>query len=79
MELPKKTVPVRDPLMILATVPRVIGINETIELPVLCFCTETRTIKDVSLSVSSNSLLTINGSDKLSVSFSAIGEKGCPV
>ncbi|MCX6239633.1 MAG: hypothetical protein NTY07_19145, partial [Bacteroidia bacterium] len=70
----EKAVPVRDPLMILATVPRVIGINETIELPVSVFA-QNPAIKDVEISVSPNSLLTINGSDKLSVSFAAIGEK----
>ena len=70
----EKAVPVRDPLMILATVPRVIGINETIELPVSVFAQDP-SIKNVEISVSPNSLLSVNGSDKLSVSFAAIGEK----
>ncbi len=70
----EKAVPVRDPLMILATVPRVIGINETIELPVSVFAQESN-IKNVEISVSSNSLLTLTGNDKLAVSFAEIGEK----
>ena len=70
----EKAVPVRDPLMILATVPRVIGINETIELPVSVFAQDPA-IKNVEISVIPNSLLSINGSDKMAVSFAAIGEK----
>lgn len=70
----EKAVPVRDPLMILATVPRVIGINETIELPVSVF-TQDAKIRNVEVSVSPNELLTVNGNAKLAVSFSAVGEK----
>jgi uncharacterized protein YfaS (alpha-2-macroglobulin family) len=70
----EKAVPVRDPLMILATVPRVIGINEIIELPVSVFVQD-RGIKEVEISVNPNSFLSVNGNDKLNVSFTAIGEK----
>lgn len=70
----EKAVPVRDPLMILATVPRVIGINETIELPVSIFAQDAK-IKEVEVSVSPNSLLSVNGTDKFNVSFAEVGEK----
>ncbi len=70
----EKAVPVRDPLMILATVPRVIGIKETIELPVSIFAQDPA-IKEVEISVSTNSILSVLGTDKKAVSFAAIGEK----
>lgn len=70
----EKAVPVRDPLMILATVPRVIGINEIIELPVSVFVQDPG-VKEVEIAVTSNSFLSINGNDKLNISFNAIGEK----
>ena len=70
----EKSVPVRDPLMVLATVPRVIGINETIDLPVNVFAQEP-SIKNVEVSVTTNSLLSLTGENKASVSFTSVGEK----
>ncbi|HZK93719.1 MAG TPA: alpha-2-macroglobulin family protein [Prolixibacteraceae bacterium] len=70
----EEAVPVRDPLMILATVPRVIGINELIELPVSVFAQKS-SIKNVEVSVSLNSLLSLNGNTKLTVPFAEVGEK----
>lgn len=70
----EKAVPVRDPLMILPTVPRTIGIGETIELPVTVFAQDAK-IKNVEVSVSTNALLSVNGSSKQSVSFAETGEK----
>ena len=70
----EKAVPVRDPLMVLATVPRVIGINETIDLPVSIF-TQDQSIRDVEISVKSNELLMVTGDNKLNVTFTSIGEK----
>ena len=70
----EKAVPVRDPLMILATVPRVVGINETIELPVSVFV-QGNTVKDVEISVTHNSLISVNENSKLNISFANPGEK----
>lgn len=70
----EKTVPVRDPLMVLATVPRVIGINETFELPVSVFA-QAPGIKNVKVSIEINSLLSGEGPDNQSVSFAEPGEK----
>ena len=70
----EKTVSVRDPLMIMATVPRTVGINESFELPVSVF-TQGSTIKDVQVEVTHNSLFSVIGSDKLHVNFIEPGEK----
>ncbi len=70
----EKAVPVRDPLMVLATVPRVVGINETIELPVSLFAQD-GVIKEVEVSVGFNSLFSANGNDHLNVAFAEPGEK----
>ncbi len=70
----EKTVPVRDPLMVLATVPRVIGINETFELPVNVFA-QTSAVQNVKVSVEVNSLLKTDGATNQSVSFATPGEK----
>jgi hypothetical protein len=70
----EKAIPVRDPLMVLATVPRVAGINETFELPVSVFAQDAA-IKEVELTVTLNSLLSVNGNDQLNVSFAQTGEK----
>jgi uncharacterized protein YfaS (alpha-2-macroglobulin family) len=70
----EKAVPVRDPLMVLATVPRIVGINETFELPVAVFAQDA-SVRETEITVSSNSLLAINGNSQLTTSFSAPGEK----
>lgn len=70
----EKTVAVRDPLMVLATVPRVIGINETFELPVSVFA-QLRNANNVKVSVECNQLLSGEGANSQMVSFSSPGEK----
>ncbi len=70
----EKAVPVRDPLMVLATVPRVVGINETIELPVSVF-TQDASVKEAEISITPNALFSVNRNDQLKVSFAEPGEK----
>jgi len=70
----EKTVPVHDPLMIVATVPRVIGINEIFELPVSVFV-QGNTLKDVGVSVNTNSLLSVIENNKLDIKFAGPDEK----
>ena len=70
----EKTVPVRDPLMIVATVPRVIGINEIFELPVSVFV-QGNTIEDVGISVTANSLLSVIDNNKQDIKFGGPDEK----
>ena len=52
----EKTTPVRSPLMILSSLPRVISANEEISLPVNVFVME-NTVKDVSVKVETTGLL----------------------
>lgn len=70
----EKAVAVKKPLMILATMPRVLGPGETIKLPVTVFAMENN-IKNVNVSLQSNPLLEVVGSSTQNVSFSQTGEQ----
>jgi uncharacterized protein YfaS (alpha-2-macroglobulin family) len=71
----EKATPVKKPLMLLATLPRVLGPGETLKLPVSIFTTEKK-IKDVAVSVQESSgLITVNGSSNQNLKFSDVGEK----
>ncbi|MBP7496847.1 MAG: hypothetical protein KA792_04200 [Bacteroidales bacterium] len=59
----EKTATVKKPLMLLATLPRVIGPGETFKLPVDVFVMENN-IKNVNVTITTNSLLKINPSAK---------------
>ncbi len=71
----EKTVPVKKPLMILPTLPRVIGPGEEINLPIDVFALENN-IKNVDLSISESSGLvnTLDGLNK-KISFTNVGDK----
>ena len=69
-----KTVPVRSPLMVLPTLPRVIGTGEKVTLPVNVFALEDG-VKNANVSVKVEGPLKITGSDKTSVSFDKPGDK----
>ena len=64
-----KATPVRKPLMILATLPRVLGPEETVKLPVTLFTME-KSIKDVKLSVKVSGPVTLPNGDTQSVTMS---------
>lgn len=70
----EKNVAVKKPLMLLATMPRVLGPGETIKLPVTVFAMESN-IKNVSLSVQSNPYLEVVGGNTQTISFVAPGEQ----
>ncbi|CAG0991631.1 Alpha-2-macroglobulin [Flavobacteriales bacterium] len=70
----EKTVPVRKPLMLLATLPRVVGPNEMVKLPVSVFAME-KNIKNVTIDVETNSLFTVDGSKNKSLVFSNTGDE----
>lgn len=70
----EKAVPVRKPLMVLATMPRVIGPYETLKLPVNVFAMEEH-VKNVSIDVSSSDLVQIEGTTKKTLRFSKPGEE----
>ncbi len=70
----EKTVPVKKPLMVLATLPRVVGPDESISLPVNVFAME-ETIKNVSVQVEVNNLLVMDGSAVQSTHFDLPGDQ----
>jgi hypothetical protein len=70
----EKTIPVRKPLMLLATLPRVLGPTETVSLPVSVFALE-KSVKDVKVEVETNELFSIEGDNKLGTSFTEPGDK----
>ncbi|MEZ4936999.1 MAG: alpha-2-macroglobulin family protein [Crocinitomicaceae bacterium] len=70
----EKTVPVKAPLMVLGTLPRVLGPGEEVDLPVNVFATEDY-IKDVQITISANDLLIPKDGTQKSMSFSKKGDK----
>jgi len=70
----EKTVAVRKPLMVLATLPRVLGPGENVYLPVNIFAMENH-VKNVKIEVEVNDLLTIDGSKTQSISFKQTGDE----
>ena len=70
----EKTVAVRNPLMILGTLPRVLGPNETVELPVSVFAME-NFVKNVNVEVKTNNMFKIEGDTKKSLTFEKTGDK----
>jgi len=70
----QKTVAVRNELMILGTLPRVLGPNETVQLPVSVFAMDKK-VKNVSIVVKTNNLFTIVGEKTKTLSFSETGDK----
>lgn len=70
----EKAVPVRKPLMLLATLPRVTGPGETVDLPVTVFAMDPK-VKDVKLSLATNELFTVLGSEVQSLHFPRTGEQ----
>ncbi|MCP3901693.1 MAG: hypothetical protein GY707_18440, partial [Desulfobacteraceae bacterium] len=70
----EKNVFVRKPLMILGTLPRVIGPEEEVSLPISVFAMEDK-VKDVQVSITTNDLLQIDGSDTKSLSFNEAGDQ----
>ena len=70
----EKAVAVKKPLMLLATMPRVLGPGETIKLPVTVFAME-NTIKNVKISLQSNPYLQVVGNNSQAITFSSTGEQ----
>jgi len=69
----QKTTPVKKPLMILATLPRVLGPNETVKLPINVFAME-ENIKKVDLQLEINDFFTTE-KKSTSITFSETGDK----
>ena len=71
----EKSVPVRQPLMVLATLPRVLGPGEMLRLPVNVFAMEDK-VKSATVTVKeTNGLARVVGSASQQVSFSRPGDK----
>jgi uncharacterized protein YfaS (alpha-2-macroglobulin family) len=68
----EKSVKVKKPLMLLATLPRVLGPSEELKIPVTVFAAEP-SVKEVSISLQSNPFIEAAGSQRLS--FTGTGEK----
>lgn len=70
----EKAVPVRKPLMVLATLPRVLAPGETVDLPVTVFAMDAK-VKDVQVKLDPNSLLIPEGPAQKSIRFSSTGDQ----
>jgi alpha-2-macroglobulin len=70
----EKAVAVRKPLMILATLPRVLGPGESVSLPVDVFAMEDH-VKHVKIEVEANDLLSLEGPANQNMDFSHTGDE----
>jgi len=70
----EKTVPVRKPLMLLATLPRVVGPGETVDLPVTVFAMDKK-VKDVTLRIETNGFFTPLEGSSQQLRFNAVGDQ----
>lgn len=66
--------PVRKPLMVLGTLPRVIGPGEKVKLPVNVFALDPK-VKNVKISVIGDALLKVNGASSTEMVFNSIGDQ----
>ncbi|MCB0408780.1 MAG: hypothetical protein KDD29_01085 [Flavobacteriales bacterium] len=70
----EKTTPVKKPLMVLATMPRVVGPTELVKLPVTVFAMD-KSVKNVSIQVQTNNLFSIEGEQNKTITFSEEGDQ----
>lgn len=70
----EKTVPVRKPLMVLSTLPRVLGPDEDVVLPVTVFAMDKK-VKTVKIKVETNDLLQPVGEMQKTITFNEIGDQ----
>lgn len=70
----EKATPVKKPLMVLGTLPRVLGPGENLSLPVTVFAMEDN-IKKVNIKVETGRRILVNGKDSQEMSFTAMGEQ----
>jgi hypothetical protein len=72
----EKTVPVKKPLMLLATLPRKLSPNEKVRLPISIFTMDEK-IKNVAIKIKTSNGLKIIGNNKQSIDFAKTDEKMC--
>lgn len=69
-----KTTPVKDPLMVLGTLPRVLGPNEELDFPVTVFAMEKK-IKDVKVQLSVTGLIDVDDDLTKTLTFDKVGDQ----
>lgn len=69
----QKTTPVKNPLMILGTLPRVLGPGESVKLPITVFAMDEK-VKDVQLKIETNELLLPEGEAVQNLQFEKPGD-----
>ncbi len=72
-----KAIPVRKPLMVLGTLPRVVSVGEEVELPVTVFAME-KHIKNATIKITTDNHFTALTSTNSQVTFTSIGDKIVP-
>lgn len=70
----EKTTPVIKPIMVLGTLPRILSQGETVNLPVSIFAMEDN-MKNATVKITTNNLLSVKGSSSKTVSFTEPGEE----
>lgn len=71
----EKTTPVRKPLMVLATLPRVLGPKERLKVPVNVFAMEKK-VKEVTVKIEETTgLINFLGSNQKTISFNSVGDE----
>ena len=70
----QQATPVRQPLMVLGTLPRVLGPDEEVKLPVNVFAMD-KAVKDVKVQVTTNELLALTNGTTRSTTFQQIGDQ----
>lgn len=69
----EKATPVRKPLMVLATLPRVLGPEETVKLPVTLFANE-KNIRSANVSIKTSGPVALSNGNNRTVNFTGIGD-----
>lgn len=70
----EKTVQVKKPLMVLATLPRIVGPGESLELPVNVFAMEDQ-VKNVDIQINTGGLIEVKSAASKKMSFNRIGDQ----
>lgn len=70
----EKVVPVKKPLMVLATLPRVVGPGEMVTLPVTVFAME-KNIKNVKIEIENNDFFSLQSDKTRNIKFEKIGDQ----
>lgn len=73
----EKSVKVKKPLMVLGTLPRVLGPGESVQLPVTVFAME-KSIKNVDVRIRTSGPLKVKGNGQQSMRFTSIGDQIAP-